>query len=208
MTANAPHSGRRYWGCQCSRRRYEGPHRTARGSPGPSGVPHAGPAGRSCRMRHRPLLRQAPCDRGIRTLQGDSSARPPAAYRGVSVPFEETTTQTRILRISVNGGLPETILTLPFEEIGSVTMFPDGRRFVCTVYSSRSDVWIVEDFDVSSRSRLARRQKRQRYWVQSNIVPARRTYSCLSGRISGKSCSRFSTRSDSSRNMSGFTCAA
>jgi hypothetical protein len=28
-------------------------------------------------------------------------------------------------------------------------MFPDGRRFVCTVYFSRADVWIVEDFDAS-----------------------------------------------------------
>jgi hypothetical protein len=40
--------------------------------------------------------------------------------------------------------------SLPFEEVGSVAVFPDGRRFVCTVYSSHSDVWIVEHFDPSA----------------------------------------------------------
>ena len=27
-------------------------------------------------------------------------------------------------------------------------MTPDGRRFIYPVFSSRSDVWIVDDFDV------------------------------------------------------------
>jgi hypothetical protein len=49
----------------------------------------------------------------------------------------------------VNGGAPETLLLLPFDEVGSVTMFPDGRRFVVSVYTSRSDVWVVDDFDVT-----------------------------------------------------------
>jgi Tol biopolymer transport system component len=80
-----------------------------------------------------------------------------AAYRGLSVSFGETLTLARILRIPVNGGEPTTILTLPFEEVGSVSMFPDGRRFVCTVYSSRSDVWLVEHFDAAAESRTARR---------------------------------------------------
>jgi len=40
-----------------------------------------------------------------------------------------------------------TVRPLPFEEIGSVAPFPDGRRFVVTVYSSRSDIWVVDDFD-------------------------------------------------------------
>jgi hypothetical protein len=26
-------------------------------------------------------------------------------------------------------------------------MTADGRRFVCAVYSSRSDVWVVDHFD-------------------------------------------------------------
>jgi hypothetical protein len=37
---------------------------------------------------------------------------------------------------------------LPFDEVGSIAMFPDGRRFVASVYSSRSDVRVVDDFDV------------------------------------------------------------
>ena len=70
-----------------------------------------------------------------------------AAYRGVLVPMELTMTDVRILRIRISGGSTETIMKLPFEEVGSVAALPDGRRFVCTVYSSRSDVWIVEHFD-------------------------------------------------------------
>ena len=30
----------------------------------------------------------------------------------------------------LNGGAPETLLSLPFDEVGSIGMFPDGRRFV------------------------------------------------------------------------------
>ncbi len=72
------------------------------------------------------------------------------AYRGLSVPFELTTREARILKVPVSGGPPTTVMWLPFEEIGTVAMFPDGRRFVCTVYTSRSDIWVVEDFDVSA----------------------------------------------------------
>jgi hypothetical protein len=36
-------------------------------------------------------------------------------------------------------------------------MTPDGHRFVFTVYSSRSDVWIVDDFDASPGSGMARK---------------------------------------------------
>jgi hypothetical protein len=49
----------------------------------------------------------------------------------------------------VKGGPPEVLLTLPFDEVGSIAMFPDGRRFVASVYSSRSDVWAVDNFDVT-----------------------------------------------------------
>ena len=72
-----------------------------------------------------------------------------AAYRGITVPFEETITDAKILRMPVNGGAPETLLPLPFDEVGSIAMFPDGRRFVVSVYSSRSDVWVVDNFDVT-----------------------------------------------------------
>jgi Tol biopolymer transport system component len=72
-----------------------------------------------------------------------------AAYRGITASFEETVTEARIVRVPVKGGPPETLMTLPFEEVGSIAMFPDGRRFVVSVYSSRSDVWAVDNFDVS-----------------------------------------------------------
>jgi hypothetical protein len=70
-----------------------------------------------------------------------------AAYRGLTASFEETITEATILRMPTAGGALETLLSLPFEEIGSIAMFADGRRFVVAVYSSRSDVWIVDDFD-------------------------------------------------------------
>jgi Tol biopolymer transport system component/DNA-binding winged helix-turn-helix (wHTH) protein len=76
-----------------------------------------------------------------------------AAYRGITASFEETITEAKVLRVPVNGGEPETLLALPFDEVGSITMFPDGRRFVCAVYSSRSDVWVVEHFDASADTR-------------------------------------------------------
>jgi Tol biopolymer transport system component len=79
-----------------------------------------------------------------------------AAYRGVTASFEETVTQARILRIPVDGEAPVTLFSLPFEEVGSIAMFPDGRRFVASVYSSRSDVWIVDNFDATPPATLAR----------------------------------------------------
>jgi Tol biopolymer transport system component/DNA-binding winged helix-turn-helix (wHTH) protein len=82
-----------------------------------------------------------------------------ASYRGLLVPFELTTTEARILRVPVNGGPPTTVMSLPFEEIGTVTMFPDGQRFLCSVYSSRSDIWVVEDFDAAPESRTAQRSR-------------------------------------------------
>jgi len=72
-----------------------------------------------------------------------------AAYRGITASFEETITDAKIFRVPVKGGPPEVLLTLPFDEVGSIAMFPDGRRFVASVYSSRSDVWAVDDFDVA-----------------------------------------------------------
>jgi Tol biopolymer transport system component/DNA-binding winged helix-turn-helix (wHTH) protein len=72
-----------------------------------------------------------------------------AAYRGITASFEETVTDVKILRVPVKGGPPETLLTLPFDEVGSIAMFPDGRRFVASVYSSRSDVWAVDNFDLT-----------------------------------------------------------
>jgi Tol biopolymer transport system component/DNA-binding winged helix-turn-helix (wHTH) protein len=69
--------------------------------------------------------------------------------RGLTSPGGETTTEARILRVAVTGDDVKTVAALPFEEIGGVSMTPDGRRFVCAVYSSRSDVWVVDNFDPS-----------------------------------------------------------
>ena len=82
-----------------------------------------------------------------RAIYGYAGKR--VAARGLSVPFGETITAARIERIPLNGGGPTTIVELPFEEVGGLAMFPDGRRFVVSVYSSRSDVWVVEHFDTA-----------------------------------------------------------
>jgi hypothetical protein len=58
-------------------------------------------------------------------------------------------TEARILEVPVNGGPAKSVLALPFEEIGGISMTPDGRRFVCAVYYSGSDIWVVDDFDPS-----------------------------------------------------------
>jgi Tol biopolymer transport system component/DNA-binding winged helix-turn-helix (wHTH) protein len=71
--------------------------------------------------------------------------------RGATSFGGETTTDARILRIALKGGAVDTVASLPGDEIGSVTMTPDARRFVYPVFSSRSDVWVVDDFDVPSR---------------------------------------------------------
>ena len=80
-----------------------------------------------------------------------------AAGRGSVLPAGETITEARILEIPVNGAPARTVATLPGAEIGGVTMTPDARRFVYTVYSSRSDIWVVDDFDAGVPSRRARR---------------------------------------------------
>lgn len=58
--------------------------------------------------------------------------------------FENT---ARIYRIPVSGGVSETIMTLPFDNIDTISMTPDGNRIVCSVYETHSDVWLMENFD-------------------------------------------------------------
>jgi Tol biopolymer transport system component len=72
-----------------------------------------------------------------------------STYRGLTAPLGETVSDAKILLVPVNGGDVRTVATLPFEEIGSVTMTPDGNRFIFPVYSSRSDVWVVDNFDAA-----------------------------------------------------------
>ncbi len=70
-----------------------------------------------------------------------------AAYRGLAVKLGETTKDTRVLSVPAAGGPVTTVAVLPFSEIGGVAMTPDSRRFVCAVYTARSDVWIIDHFD-------------------------------------------------------------
>ncbi len=72
------------------------------------------------------------------------------AFRGATSVVGETMTEAKIVRVAVNGGAVETVATIPSDEIGSVSMTPDGRRFVYPVFSARSDVWVVDNFDSSS----------------------------------------------------------
>jgi Tol biopolymer transport system component/DNA-binding winged helix-turn-helix (wHTH) protein len=74
----------------------------------------------------------------------------PGLYRGLTVMLGETTKETAIVNVPIDGRPARTILMLPFEEVGGVSISPDGRTVVCAVYSSRSDVWTVEDFDATA----------------------------------------------------------
>jgi Tol biopolymer transport system component len=69
------------------------------------------------------------------------------ANRGAHAWLGETTKHTRVFSVPATGGPVTTVAEMPFAEVGGVSMTPDGRRFVCAVYSSRSDVWVVEHFD-------------------------------------------------------------
>ena len=69
-------------------------------------------------------------------------------FRGATSVIGETNFDVKIVRIPSTGGAAEVVASLPGDEIGSVTMTPDGQRFIYPVFSSRSDVWIVEDFEV------------------------------------------------------------
>ena len=86
---------------------------------------------------------------GIYAVEGK-----PTALRGRTTPLGETITDARIVMIPLTGA-PTTVVTLPSAEIGGVAMTRDARTFVYTVYSSGSDVWIVDDFDPLSPVRLA-----------------------------------------------------
>ena len=71
-----------------------------------------------------------------------------AAYRGLATYLGETLTKAQILKVSTDG-TAKVVFDLPFEEVGGIAMVQNGQRLeiVCAVYTSRSDVWIVDDFD-------------------------------------------------------------
>ena len=91
--------------------------------------------------------------RSIYVVEGKNST-----LRGPTAPLGETLTDAKILTVPVAGGQAKTVAAIPFEEIGGVSMTPDGRTFVFPVYSSRSDVWVIDNFDVSFTPKLARSQ--------------------------------------------------
>jgi Tol biopolymer transport system component/DNA-binding winged helix-turn-helix (wHTH) protein len=67
------------------------------------------------------------------------------SLRGQTSSLGETMTEAAILRIALRGGRVDTVAHLPGGEIGSVSVTPDGRRFVYPVFSSRSDVWVIDN---------------------------------------------------------------
>ena len=51
-----------------------------------------------------------------------------------------------LLAIPAGGGDPQTLFTLP-GLIAEVKISPNGQKFVCRVIESKSDVWVMENFD-------------------------------------------------------------
>jgi Tol biopolymer transport system component/DNA-binding winged helix-turn-helix (wHTH) protein len=74
----------------------------------------------------------------------------PGELRGPPLPSGATTIGARIVEVRVDGSGVRPVASLPAQEIGTVTVAPDGLKFYYTVYTSRSDVWIVDNFDSSS----------------------------------------------------------
>jgi len=70
--------------------------------------------------------------------------------RDNTLPLGETITDARIMRVPLHGD-PQLVATVPSHEIGSMSMTADARSFVYTAYTSRSDVWVVDNFDQKSR---------------------------------------------------------
>jgi hypothetical protein len=54
---------------------------------------------------------------------------------------------SKILMIPVSGGKAKTFLTLPFENVGFIDIHPDGKKIIFTVPETRSDAWLMENFD-------------------------------------------------------------
>jgi Tol biopolymer transport system component len=75
-----------------------------------------------------------------------------AAYRDLTAETGETFTQVTVRRVSLSGRI-EPVVDLPFGEVGGVALSPDARRLVCVVYSTGSDVWLVEPFDTLTDDR-------------------------------------------------------
>jgi Tol biopolymer transport system component/predicted Ser/Thr protein kinase len=69
---------------------------------------------------------------------------------GQWVYFLEWETNT-ICRVSWPGGTVDTVAKLPFENVNWIVRTSDGNQYVCEVLESKSDVWMIENFDPDSR---------------------------------------------------------
>jgi len=61
--------------------------------------------------------------------------------------------KTEILKIPIGGGQTQSVVTLPFDDLGdseeiiNIDISTDEKRLVCPVIQQQSDVWLVENFD-------------------------------------------------------------
>jgi Tol biopolymer transport system component len=55
-----------------------------------------------------------------------------------------------MLSVPAGGGVPHTVFTAP-DHIASADVSPDGKKFVYSASETKSDVWIVDDFDPAYR---------------------------------------------------------
>jgi Tol biopolymer transport system component len=77
----------------------------------------------------------------------------PAELREMPSRLGETMKDATVLKVPVAGGVPQVLARIPFAEIGAVAMTPDGRTLVLPVFSSSSDVWLVDHFSASGGHR-------------------------------------------------------
>lgn len=77
----------------------------------------------------------------------------PAELREMPSRLGETMKAASILKVPVGGGEPQMLGRIPFTEIGVVAMTPDGRKLIVPVFSSRSDIWLVDAFNGTQAKR-------------------------------------------------------
>jgi len=56
-----------------------------------------------------------------------------------------------ILMIPAIGGESKRYVTIPIENIGEIIIHSDGKKIVCTVHETQSDIWLMENFDPEVR---------------------------------------------------------
>jgi Tol biopolymer transport system component/DNA-binding winged helix-turn-helix (wHTH) protein len=76
-----------------------------------------------------------------------------AVLREATSRLGETMKDASILMVPVAGGEPRVLARIPFGEIGFVAMTPDARQLLVPVFSSRSDIWLVDGFDPRPQAR-------------------------------------------------------